>query len=65
MNIQQPNRQTIQTKNTKTVKNEKQYKTITELLEEYYQKPITEILDNAETISEEYDFGKPAGREYW
>jgi len=37
-----------------------------ELLEEYYKKPIDEILADEELYTpQEYDWGKPVGREYW
>jgi len=39
---------------------------LVERLEEYYQKPIDEILADEELYTpQEYDWGKPVGREYW
>jgi len=41
-------------------------KSLEERLEEFYQKPIDEILaDDTLYTPQEYDWGKPVGREFW
>jgi len=41
-------------------------KSLEERLEEFYKKPIDEILaDDSLCTPQEYDWGKPTGKEYW
>ena len=41
-------------------------KSLEERLEEFYQKPIDEILEDKSLYNPvEYDWGKPAGKEVW
>ncbi|MCL2351319.1 MAG: AbrB family transcriptional regulator [Firmicutes bacterium] len=50
----------------KTTRKHRAKKSLEERLEEFYQKPIDEILaDDSLYSPAEYDWGKPAGKEVW